>query len=136
MEREYQEKISHLNDLVQLARIDGHESLLETNFINSVADRLGIERNDLEDIKNDAVPVEFVPPRFEYQVIPQFHRLVLLMGIDRMIYREEVNFLTDLGLRMGLNLHAVREVLEKMIYYPNNIIPAEEMESIFKKYYN
>ncbi|MGK7397021.1 MAG: hypothetical protein ACNS62_20765 [Candidatus Cyclobacteriaceae bacterium M3_2C_046] len=136
IEREYQEKLSHLNDLIQLSRVDGYESSIEINFIESVAERLGVDDGDLQDLKNNRMQVIFSPPRYEYQIIPQFHRLVLLMGIDRMIFKEELNFCMDLGLKLGLNPSAVKEVLDKMILYPNNIIPAEDLESIFKKYYN
>ncbi len=136
MTRDYQEKLSHLNDLINLSRIDGYESNIESNYIEMVAERIGVKPRDLERLKNKEISISFSPPKYEYQIIPQFHRIVLLMGIDRMIYKEELNFCTELGLRMGLNLHAVKEILEKMIYYPNNIIPAEELECIFKKFYN
>ncbi|MFW5762044.1 MAG: hypothetical protein ACOCXH_13800 [Cyclobacteriaceae bacterium] len=136
MEREYKEKLSHLNDLIRLSRIDGYESSIESNFIESVAERLGVSGRDLDDLKNGQIEVDFFPPKYEYQIIPQFHRIILLMGIDRMIYKEEIHFCMELGLRMGLNPNAVKEIVDKMIFYPNNIIPAEELESIFKKYYN
>ena len=136
MEREYKEKLSHLNDLIKLSRIDGYESSIESNFIESVAERLGVSNNDLNDLKSGEIEIDFSPPRYEYQIIPQFHRIILLMGIDRMIYKEEIQFCLELGLRMGLNPNAVKEIVDKMIFYPNNIIPAEELESIFKKYYN
>lgn len=136
MDREYQEKLSHLNDLIKLSRVDGYESRIETNFIDSVAEKLGVHENDLEDLKSEKLKIKFSPPKYEYQIIPQFHRIVLLMGIDRMIYKEEINFCIELGLKMGLNPNAVREIVDKMIFYPNNIIPASELENIFKKYYN
>jgi hypothetical protein len=136
MDREYKEKLSHLKDLIQLSRVDGYESTIESNFIDSVAERLGVDGNDLDHLKTGEIDVDFSPPKYEYQIIPQFHRIVLLMGIDRMIYKEEIQFCMDLGLKMGLNPSAVKEIVDKMIFYPNNIIPAEELESIFKKYYN
>jgi hypothetical protein len=136
MTREYQEKLSHINDLIQLSRVDGYESSIESCYIETVAIRIGVEKEDLERLKNNEIVIPFSPPKFEYEIIPQFHRIVLLMGIDRLIYKEELNFCTDLGIKMGLNPNAVKEILDKMIYYPNNIIPADELESIFKKYYN
>jgi len=136
MDREYKEKLSHLNDLIQLSRVDGYESTIESNFIESVAERLGVAIDDLNNLKKGDIVIDFSPPKYEYQIIPQFHRIVLLMGIDRMIYKEEIQFCMDLGLKMGLNPSAVKEIVDKMIFYPNNIIPAEELENIFKKYYN
>jgi len=66
MDQYYEEKISHLNDLIKLSRIDGSENLTEVNFINSVADRLGISRNDLEIVKEKTEKVAFTPSKDMY----------------------------------------------------------------------
>ncbi len=132
----YQEKISHLNDLIKLSQIDGKESHMESNFINSVADRLGIARVEVDKIKSGISKVTFSTPKRENEIIEQFHRLIILMGIDKMIYKEEVQFCVELGVRMGLNYNAIIEVLRKTIRNPAYIMPKDEMEAIFRKYSN
>lgn len=136
MDSEYLEKLSHLKDLIKLSRIDGDESHMEMNFINSVADRLGIERSDLDKIKSGEMQIKFSTPKFETLVIEQFHRLILLMGIDKMITREEINFCFELGIRMGLNYNAITEVLRKAVTSPAHVLHKDEMEDIFRKYSN
>ena len=130
------EKISHLNDLVKLSQIDGKESHMESNFINSVADRLGVPRTEVEKIKSGDSSIPFSTPKKENDIIEQFHRLIILMGIDKLIYKEEVSFCVELGVRMGLNYNAIVEVLRKTIRNPAYIMARDEMENIFRKYSN
>ena len=130
------EKLSHINDLIQLMMIDGEESHMEMNFINSIADRLGVNREDVEKIKSGELEIKFSTPRHENELIEQFHRLTLLMGIDKMIYKEEITFCFELGVRMGLNYSAIMEVLRSSVTNPAHIIQKDEMKKIFNKYSN
>ena len=132
----YQEKLSHLNDLIKLSKVDGEESHMESNFINSVAARLGIEKGDVVKIKDGKMDITFSPPKKESKVIEQFHRLIILIGIDKLIYKEEVTFCVELGVRMGLNYNAITEVLRKTMRNPAYIMHLDEVEKIFKKYSN
>ena len=132
----YQEKLSHLNDLIKLSKVDGEESHMESNFINSVAARLGIEKGDVVKIKDGKLDITFSPPKKESKVIEQFHRLIILIGIDKLIYKEEVTFCVELGIRMGLNYNAITEVLRKTMRNPAYIMHLDEVEKIFKKYSN
>jgi len=135
MDQYFEEKISHLNDLINLSRIDGSENLTEINFISSVADRLGISRDDLKIIKDKTEKVEFIPSQDMYQVMMQYHRLIILMGIDRIIAPEEKEFCLKLGLKMKLKKEALHEIIDKAIDIPRHIISVEEIERIFYRHY-
>ena len=135
MDNFYEEKISHLNDLIMLSRIDGRENLNEINFINSVADRLGISRTDLKEIRNKSNKVSFSPPEDMYQTMMQYHRLIVLMGIDRIISEEEKNFCTKLGLKMKLKEEAINEIIDKAIDTPRHIISVDDIEQVFYRHY-
>ena len=65
----------------------------------------------------------------------QYHRLMLLMGIDRIIAEEEMDFCIELGVKMGLKLEAIQEVIEEVIENPRHILTVDEIERIFYKYY-
>jgi len=136
MDPHFQEKLSHINDLIKLSMIDGEESHMELNFINSVAARLGIEKEDVKKVKEGNMEITFSPPRKESKVIEQFHRLIILIGIDKLIYKEEVTFCVELGVRMGLNYGAINEVLRKTLRNPAYIMHIDEMKQIFNKYSN
>ena len=136
MDPNFEEKLSHINDLIRLSKIDGKESHMEMNFINSVASRLGLEKDDVNKIKSGEFDISFSPPRSEDKVIEQFHRLIILIGIDKLIYKEEVSFCVELGVRMGLNYSAISEVLRRTLRNPAHFMQLDEMEKIFKKYSN
>lgn len=136
MDPYFHEKLSHINDLIKLSQVDGEESHMELNFINSVAARLGIEKSDVGRIKNGDIEITFSTPNKESKVIEQFHRLIILIGIDKLIYKEEVSFCVELGVRMGLNYNAITEVLRKTLRNPAYIMPLDEIEQIFKKHSN
>ena len=136
MDSNYEEKLSHLNDLINLSKADGKESHIESGFINSIADRLGIDRATLERIKSGTDKVAFSAPKTEREVIEQFHRMIILMGIDKMIFKEEVSFCFELGVKMGLNYNAIMEVLRKTLRNPAYIMQVDEMEDIFRRYSN
>ncbi len=135
MDNLYQEKISHLNDLVQLSRIDGQESPIEISFINSVAEKMGISREELEKIREKNNNIEFTLPENIYQLMMQYHRIIILMGIDRIVSESEMDFCIGLGIKMKLKPDAIREILELVIDLPRHIVPVDEVEKIFYKYY-
>ncbi len=135
MDNLYQEKISHLNDLIKLSRVDGQESLNEIHFINQVADRLGVSREDLDKIRIKNDDIIFTPPHDMYQIMMQYHRMILLMGIDRIISEREMEFCMDLGIKMNLKPDAIREILELAVETPRHIVAIEEIEKIFYKHY-
>jgi len=131
----YNEKVSHLNDLINLSRADGAEAPSEVNFINSVADRLEISPEDLQNIRAKNKNITFTPPDDVYKLMMQYHRLMLLMGIDRIIAEEEMDFCFELGSKMGLKIEAIKEVIEIVIENPRHILTVDEIERIFYKYY-
>lgn len=136
MANEYLVKLSHLSDLIKLSRADGFVSPLETYYIDSVAEKLGVDPSDVDKLRKDELRVRFSPPRYEYEIIPQFHRMLGLIGADRMIYSAELNLCSELCLRMGLHPSAVKEAMDKMTVYPGACLPERVLNSIFKKYYN
>ena len=135
MDQLYEEKISHLNDLINLSKIDGNEALNEVNFINSVADRLGISRVDLKQIREKKSDVEFTPAKDMYQLMMQYHRLIVLMGIDRIIALEEKELCVELGLKMNLKREAIEEIIDKAMDTPRRVISVDEIENIFYRHY-
>ncbi|MBS0001303.1 MAG: hypothetical protein KFF73_20125 [Cyclobacteriaceae bacterium] len=135
MDHLYEEKISHLHDLINLSKIDGNEALNEVNFINSVADRLGISRVDLKKLKEKKSNIIFTPPNDIYQVMMQYHRLIVLMGIDRIIAEEEKKLCVNLGLKMNLKREAIEEIIDKAIDTPRHVISVDEIENIFYRHY-
>lgn len=128
------EKLSLLTELIKLARCDRKVREKEYDFLLTVAQSLNVSKEDFDQLFDNYI--EFTPPESEFDRILQFHRLVLLMNIDKQTSDVEINFLKDIGIRIGLNPMATNKVLSKMNEYPNKVIPAEKLIEIFKEQYN
>jgi len=129
-----QEKLSILSELIQLAKADNQLQENELGFIKVIAEGLGVSDADLG--KLFETPVNFDPQTTDGERILQFHRLVLLMNVDRNISDNEMNHVRMAGIKLGLNPMATNEVLERMYDYPNNVIPPNDLIAIFVKHHN
>ena len=129
-----EEKLSLLAELIKLARCDNKLSEQEYLFLWSVAQSLHIDKPEFEKLFN--ADIDLKAPVSEFDRILQFHRLVLLMNIDKISSDKEIRFLKDIAIRLGLNPMATNQVLRTMNEYPNKVIPADRLISIFKEHYN
>lgn len=129
-----EEKLSLLAELIKLSKCDKKTKEEEYAFLLVIAEQLGIKKNEFDKIFNEFI--NFKSPKLESDRILQFQRLVLLMNIDNEIKKEELDFIHDLGIKMGLNPLATNQVLKEMYKYPNKLIPPEDLIKIFKKHHN
>ncbi|HSR60791.1 MAG TPA: hypothetical protein VLL47_08540 [Robiginitalea sp.] len=130
----YREKLSILSEMIAFARADQAIKDSEFFFLLGVSELLGVDRQDFEDLLE--AEAEHVLPESEAERILQFHRLVLLMNIDRNRHPEEIRRLHNIGLAMGLSLNAIDQVLVVMHQYPDKIVPPDVLIGIFKAHYN
>ncbi len=130
----YREKLSILSEMIAFARADQAMKDSEYGFLLGVAEQLGVNREDFETLLEAGA--EHVLPKSEAERILQFHRLVLLMNVDRNRHPEEIRRLHNIGLAMGLSLNAIDQVLLVMHQYPDKIVPPEVLIGIFKAHYN
>ena len=128
------EKLSLITELIKLAKSDNEVSSDEYNFILSVCNQIGVSKEHLDELFNKYI--EFTPPKLESDRILQFYRLILLMNVDKQIKKEEINFVKNLGLRMGLSPMATNKVLDEMHRHENKMIPPSILISIFKQEMN
>ena len=128
------EKLSLLTELIKLARCDHKVHEQEYEFLLTIAQSLDVSKEDFDSLFEKYI--EFTPPESEFERILQFHRLVLLMNVDKETSDLEVEFLIDIGIRIGLNPMATNQVLAEMNLYPDKIIPPDKMIEIFKEQYN
>ena len=130
----YQEKLSILSEMIAFARVDHTLKQSEYQFLLGVASNLGVDRDAFEGLLKEKSPR--VVLKSQPQRIVQFHRLLLLMNIDREQHKKEINKLYNIGLAMGLPPAAIGQVLEVMHNYPNKVVPPEVLINIFKAHYN
>jgi len=128
------EKLSLLTELIRLARADQELREQEYEFLLSIAKSLHVSKDEFDSLFDEHI--EFTPPESEFERILQFHRLVLLMNIDQETSETELDFIKDIGIRIGLSPYATDRVLTEMNNYPDKLIPPDKFIEIFKGYYN
>ena len=129
-----EEKLSVLSQLIAFARNGKKLKSVEYDFLIIIANQIGVSKETFDLLLDNPVP--HIALQSESQRIVQFHRLLLLMNIDREIEIVELENIHQLGLKMGLNIQAIDKTLEVMSQYKNNNIPPQVLMDIFKTYYN
>lgn len=128
------EKLSLLSEMIAFAKSDKEIKKIEYNFLLGVAKQLEVSREDFDYLIEH--PINYVNLKSHSERIVQFHRLVLLMHIDKERTKAEIVKLYNYGLRMGLNHESITKVLYLMEGFPNMIVPADVLIDIFKVQYN
>lgn len=128
------EKLSLLSEMIAFAKADKEIKKIEYNFLLGVAKQLEVSREDFDYLIEH--PINYVNLKSHSERIVQFHRLVLLMHIDKERTQAEIVKLYNYGLRMGLSHESITKVLYLMEGFPNMIVPADVLIDIFKVQYN
>jgi len=128
------EKLSLLTELIKLAKCDQQIREQEYQFLLTIAQSLEVSQKEFDSLFENYI--EFTPPESEFERILQFHRLVLLMNVDQETSDSELDFLRNIGIRIGLSPMATNKVLSEMNNYPNKVIPPGRLIEIFKEHYN
>ena len=128
------EKLSLLSEMIAFARLDESIKSIEYRFLLGVAKQLEVSQEDFDYLFEH--PVTYVHLKSHSERIVQFHRLVLLMNLNKEITPKELVKLHNFGLRMGLSHESINRVLDLMESFPNKIVPADFLIDIFKLQYN
>ncbi|SHI47342.1 hypothetical protein SAMN04487911_102174 [Arenibacter nanhaiticus] len=130
----YKEKLSILSEMISFARVNNKIKKSEYDFLLGVANQLEVDHKTFDSLFHRKV--EKMTLKLESDRILQFHRLVLLMNVDREQSEQEIERLHNIGLRLGLPPAAIDQVLKVMYNYPDMVVPPEVLINIFKTYYN
>lgn len=120
--------------MIAFAQTDTNIKSIEYKFLLGVARQLEISQEDFDYLFK--YPVTYVHLKSHSERIVQFHRLVLLMNLDKDISEKELVKLHNFGLRMGLSHESINRVLDVMESFPNKIVPPDFLIEIFKVQYN
>jgi pimeloyl-ACP methyl ester carboxylesterase len=128
------EKPGVLSEIAKLVKSENDIRDIEFQVLLSMASQAGVTKNEFKSLFEQYI--EFNPPKLEADRIIQFQRLILLMNVDLEVDQEEITYIKDLGIRMGLHPAATDEILKQMNNYENKIIPSEKLINIFKTFHN
>ena len=123
-----------LSDLIILAKADDIVTNSEYDFIQRIARRMNISSDEVDALFKNPLPSK--TSFTELERITHFHKLVLLMNVDRETHSSEVSVIRTFGLKMGIRPGAIDQVLLEMEKYEDKIIPPQELIQIFQAYYN
>ena len=129
-----QEKLSLLTELIKLARAEDGVKEEEFLFLDQVAKRLGVGEDEFKALFDKYI--DFTPPELETERILQFHRLVLLMNVDGDADDDEIMFIKNVGLKMGLRPNAISAALAESFKHKDGVVPPEKLIEIFRTYNN
>jgi len=128
------EKRSLLLEMITFATVDGHLHKRELDFLRLVALELSIGEAEFQDLFHQETKA--LPIKSELQRINQFYRLALLMHCDGVLHEKEFQTIQQIALEMGLNLSAVKRVLEMMKKTPNTVLNPIVLLEIFQEQHN
>jgi len=123
-----------LSDLIILANADDIVTNSEYDFIMRIAQRMNISSEEVDALFKN--PLSSKTAFTEVERITHFHKLVLLMNVDRETHSNEVAVIRDFGLKMGIRPGAIDQVLLEMEKHEDKIIPPQVLIQIFQTYYN
>ncbi|NND64027.1 MAG: TerB family tellurite resistance protein [Flavobacteriaceae bacterium] len=132
MDLEY--KLSLISDLIVLAKADDKVTSHEYDFMYRLAERMEISKEQVDHLFENPKPSQ--PIFSELERITHFHKLLLMMNVDRETHEKEIHVLREFGLKMGIRPGAIDQILVRMNDYEDKLIPAQELISIFQTYYN
>jgi uncharacterized tellurite resistance protein B-like protein len=128
------DKINLLTEMIAFSVVDGRLHEREYQFVWIVAQELGIDKNEFNDLFHQELPTKFAKSEFER--IQQFYRLALLMHIDGVLHQKEEEAIRQIAINMGLNPNATNRVLKLMKTSPNVMIPSEVLLKHFQEQHN
>jgi len=129
-----EEKKSLIKNLIDLAVIDGEQNLDEMKFIRALAHQADISDEELSKLKDSEI--KLTPPKNEFDRIEHMHKLMLLMATDQTFSDVEKTFIQNIGLRMGIRVQAIINLIDKLEKSPNNILTPQEIIGVYNTYYN
>ena len=121
----------HLQNLVALARIDGHVDKSEIKFLREIGKKYGLKEKQISDILNAKESREFeISENFSHR-IGQLYDIVGMMMADEVIDKKEMDFCEQICSKMKLKSELIHEMVK--IYKRGGVEDFEEWEDFVEK---
>jgi uncharacterized tellurite resistance protein B-like protein len=128
------EKINLLSEMIAFSVVDGRLHEREYQFVWIVAQELGINKKEFNELFHQELPTGVIKSEFER--IQQFYRLALLMHVDGVLHQKEEEAIRQIAINMGLNPSATSRVLKLMKTSPSAIISPNVLLDHFQEQQN
>jgi len=111
--RGIQGKYGHVRNLINLAKSDGNLNVAELTYIVWVSQKLGMSQGELEQLVNEEQDSYSVPFNKEDR-LKQFHELINIIFVDGIVAYEEVQYLSEIANKMGLNPEGTQKLMQAL----------------------
>lgn len=128
------QKLSLLSDMIAFAVVDGKLHDNEYLFLSLIAEDLGIDSTEFQQLFHSENKSEVIKDDFER--IQQFYRLALLMHCDGVLHEREEKRIHEIGIGMGLDPFAMKRVLKAMKQSPTRLISPDYLLEVFQEQNN
>ena len=128
------QKLSLLSDMIAFAVVDGKLHDNEYLFLSLIAEDLGIDSAEFQQLFHSENKSEVIKDDFER--IQQFYRLALLMHSDGVLHEREEKRIHEIGIGMGLDPFAMKRVLKAMAKSPTRLLSPDYLLEVFQEQNN
>jgi tellurite resistance protein len=128
------QKLSLLSDMIAFAVVDGKLHDNEYLFLSLIAEDLGIDSAEFQQLFHSENKSEVIKDDFER--IQQFYRLALLMHSDGVLHEREEKRIHEIGIGMGLDPFAMKRVLKAMMQSPTSLLSPDYLLEVFQEQNN
>lgn len=125
---------THLNILVQLARIDGVVVQDEIDLIKQIGKANGMSSEEISQCFEDPELVENLDQISDDEKYEFIYNIVQLMKIDGRLYKEEIAFCAKMASRLGYDEEVLLELMLKIYSDPEITTDKPTLKSTIQKY--
>lgn len=125
---------SHLNMLVQLARVDGVVVKEEIDLIKQIGKANGMSSEEISESFEDPSLIDDMDDLTDDLRYDYMYNVVQLMKVDGRIYKEEIKFCAKIASKLGYQEDVLREMMLKIYSDPHITTDKETLKSTIQQY--
>lgn len=124
-----EQKIHLLQQLVKMAKADRIFKFIEFKYLTEIAELMNISAEKLDEIiaSNKVGPL----PQTKLERSRQLYRLTVMMMIDHVVTKEEINLLKTFAIELGLSPAGVDDMIKAMENNKGGMLLNEQLINIF-----
>ncbi len=124
-----EQKINLLQQLVKMAKADKLFKFVEFKYLTEIAELMNISATKLDEIiESDKIgPL----PKTKLERSRQLYRLTVMMMIDHVITKEELNLLKTFAIELGLTPKGVDAMIQEMNKNKGGMLLNKQLIDIF-----
>ncbi|MDW3209274.1 MAG: TerB family tellurite resistance protein [Reichenbachiella sp.] len=125
---------SHLNILVQLAKVDGIVVQEEVDLINEVGKANGMTEEEIASSFEEELPIGDLSTLTDDEKYDLIYSIVQLMKIDGKLYNEEIKFCAKMSAKLGYEEDVLFELMLKIYADPDLCADKESLKKQIQKF--